>query len=64
MARRKKPVHIAEPDPNQITMPGVRPVSLAERLQCRADTPMLPRRMQKPMDIGFWDPMRDQLEMF
>ena len=26
--------------------------------------PMQPRRAQKPLDIGFWDPMRDQLEMF
>ncbi|WP_230281036.1 hypothetical protein [Croceicoccus sp. Ery15] len=64
MSRRKQPVRIAGPDPNQITMPGVQPVSLAERLQCRADMPMLPPRVQKPMDIGFWDPMRDQLEMF
>ncbi|MGB3740265.1 MAG: hypothetical protein WA948_13065 [Pontixanthobacter sp.] len=57
MTNRKPPVRIAEPDPNQITMPGV-------RLQCRADMPMLPRRVQKPLNIGFWDPMRDQLEMF
>ncbi|MCB2087074.1 MAG: hypothetical protein KDE07_11565 [Sphingomonadaceae bacterium] len=64
MSRRKQPVRIAEPDPNQIAMPGMRPVTLAERLQCRADMPMLPRRVQKPMDIGFWDPMCDQLEMF
>jgi hypothetical protein len=45
-------------------MPGVRLVSLDERLQCRAHMPMLPRRVQKPLNIGFWDPMRDQLEMF
>jgi hypothetical protein len=32
MARRKQPVRVAEPDPNQITMPGVQPVSLGERL--------------------------------
>ena len=64
MTNRKPPVRIAEPDTNQITMPGVRLVSLGERLQCRADMPMLPRRVQKPLNIGFWDPMRDQLEMF
>lgn len=64
MPKRKQPVRIAESDPDQITMPGVRPVTLGERLQCRADMPMLPRRNQKPLDIGFWDPMRDQLEMF
>jgi hypothetical protein len=30
----------------------------------QAQLPMQPRRAQKPLDIGFWDPMRDQLEMF
>ena len=64
MARRKQLVRIAEPDPNQITMPGVQPVSMGERLQFQAGLPMQPRRGQKPLDIGFWDPMRDQLEMF
>jgi len=64
MARRKQPVRVAEPDPNQITMPGVQPVSLGERLQFQAGLPMQPRRGQKPLDIGFWDPMRDQLELF
>ncbi len=64
MAKRRPPTCIAGPDPDQITMPGVRLVSLDERLQCRAHMPMLPRRVQKPLNIGFWDPMRDQLEMF
>lgn len=64
MARRRQPVRITEPDPDQITMPGVQPVSLGERLQFQAGLPMQPRRGQKPMDIGFWDPMRNQLEMF
>lgn len=64
MARRKQPVRVAEPDPNQITMPGVKPVSFGERLQWQAQMPMQPRRSQKPLDIGFWDPMRDQLELF
>jgi hypothetical protein len=64
MARRKQLVRIAEPDPNQITMPGVQPVSLGERLQFQAGLPMQPRRGQKPLDIGFWDPMRNQLELF
>ena len=45
-------------------MPGVQPVSLGERLQWQAQMPMQPRRVQKPLDIGFWDAMRDQLEMF
>ena len=64
MARRKQVVRIAEPDPNQITMPGVEPVSLGERLQWQAGLPMQPRRAQKSLDIGFWDPLRNQLELF
>ena len=64
MAKRKQPVRVAEPDPNQITMPGVQPVSLGERLQFQAGLPMQPRWGQKPLDIGFWDPMRNQLELF
>ncbi|MEL6237952.1 MAG: hypothetical protein AAFQ90_05085 [Pseudomonadota bacterium] len=64
MAKRKPPICIAGPDPDQITIPGVRPVTLGEKLQCRADMPMLPRRNQKALDIGFWDPMRDQLDLF
>ena len=64
MAKRKQPVRIAEPDLAQIVMPGVQPVSLGERLQWQAQMPMQPRRVQKPLDIGFWDAMRDQLEMF
>ena len=64
MTTRKSSVCIAGPDPDQITIPGVRPITLGEKLQCRADMPMLPRRNQKPLDIGFWDPMRDQLDLF
>lgn len=64
MARRKQAVRVGEPDPAQIVMPGVQPVSLGERLQWQAQMPMQPRRAQKPLDIGFWDAMRDQLEMF
>ena len=64
MARRKQPVRVGEPDPAQIVMPGVQPVSLGERLQFLAQLPMEPRRAQKPLDVGFWDAMRNQLEMF
>ena len=64
MARGKQGVRVVELDPNQITMPGVQPVSFGERLQWRAQMPMQPRRAQKPLDFGFWDPMRDQLELF
>lgn len=64
MARRKQSVGFSLPDPSQITMPGVQPVSLGERLQFQAGLPMQPRRNQKPLDIGFWDPMRNQSELF
>ena len=64
MVRRKQPVGVAGPDPNQINMPGVQPVSMGERLQWQAQMPMQPRRVQKPLDIGFWDPLRNQLELF
>ena len=64
MAKRKQPVRVAEPDSAQIVMPGVQPVSLGERLQWQAQMPMQPRRVQKPLDVCFWDAMRDQLEMF
>ena len=64
MAKRKVAVRLEGADPAQIFMPGVKPVSLGERLNWQAGLPMQPRRAQKPLDIGFWDPMRDQLEMF
>ena len=64
MARHKQAVVISCSDPNQITMPGVQPVSLGERFLFQAGLPMQPRRVQKPLDVGFWDPMRDQLELF
>ena len=64
MAKSKGVVRLEGADPAQIIMPGVRPVSLGERLNWQAQLPMQPRRAQKPLDIGFWAPMRDQLEMF
>lgn len=64
MAKSKGVVRLEGADPAQIIMPGVRPVSLGERLNWQAQLPMQPRRAQKPLDIGFWDPMRNQLEMF
>ena len=64
MAKRRAVLRLEGTDPAQMVMPDVRPVSLAERLSWQAQLPMQPRRAQKPLDIGFWDPMRDQLEMF
>lgn len=64
MTRRKQAGRAVAPKPSQITMPGVQPVTLGERLQFQAGLPMQARRGHKPLDIGFWDPMRDQLELF
>ena len=63
MTRKTLP-KIAPPDPAQIMMAGVAPVSMGERLGGLVNQPMQPRRAQRPLDIGFWNPMRDQFEMF
>ena len=62
--KRKSPPRVTAPDPDQITMAGVQPVSLGERLCWLAGQPMQSAREQRPLDIGFWNPMRNQLEMF
>ena len=64
MAKRKTLPQITQSDPAQIMMAGVAPVSMGERLGWLANQPMQPRRAQRPLDIGFWNPMRNQLEMF
>ena len=64
MAKRKTLPQIAPPDPAQIMLAGLSPVSMGERLGWLANQPMQPRRAQRPLDIGFWNPMRDQIEMF
>jgi hypothetical protein len=64
MAKRKILPQITKPDPAQIMMVGVAPVSMGVRLGWLANQPMQPNRQQRPLDIGFWNPMRDQLEMF
>lgn len=64
MTKRKAVPQIAPSDPDQIMTAGVAPVSIGERLGWLANQPMQPRRQQRPLDIGFWNPMRDQIEMF
>lgn len=64
MTKRKPLPQITPPDPDQIMLAGVASVSMGERLGWLANQPMQPRRAQRPLDIGFWNPMRDQLEMF
>lgn len=62
--KRNPPPSLALPDPNQIVMAGVAPVTMGERLTWLASQPTQPRREQRPLDVGFWDPMRNQIEMF
>lgn len=62
--KRNPPPSLALPDPDQIVMTGVAPVTMGERLTWLASQPMQPRREQRPLDVGFWDPMRNQIEMF
>ena len=64
MTKRKPLPQIATPDPDQIMMAGVAPISMGDRLGWLASQPMQPKRQQRPLDIGFWNPMRDQIEMF
>ena len=64
MAKRKKLAQITPPDPDQIMLAGVAPVSMGERLGWLANQPIQRRRQQRPLDIGFWNPMLDQIEMF
>lgn len=49
-------------DDDQAVIDGVRPISLGERLSWMASEPLEPSKTQKPLDIGFWDPMRDQMD--
>ena len=64
MTKRKTLPQITPADPAQMMIAGVAPVSMGERLGWLVAQPMQPRRAQRPLDIGFWNPMRDQIEMF
>jgi hypothetical protein len=49
----------------QTLVPGVAPVTLGNRLAVLANAPLLPRKSQRPADIGLFDTnARNQLEMF
>jgi hypothetical protein len=63
MNARKRERIAALGDPDQIVIAGVQPVSLGEPLTWTAQQPMQPKRAQRPLDVGFWDPMRNQLEL-
>ena len=50
---------------NQTLVPGVAPITPAQRLSLRANAPMEPRKPQRPADHGLFDTnARNQIEMF
>lgn len=51
-------------DDGQVIIDGVAPISLGERLSWMGAQPIEPAAKQKPLDIGLWNPMRDQIELF
>ena len=49
----------------QTLVPGVAPITPAQRLSLRANAPMEPRKPQRPADHGLFDTnARNQIEMF
>ena len=56
-----------EPTPigEQTLIPGVRRVSIYERLMVLAAQPLGPKKLQKPCDLGLFDEVaRNQLDLF
>lgn len=53
------------PDGEQTLIPGVRPITMLDRLEMRIAAPLTPRKPQQPLDIGLFDEVgRNQLELF
>lgn len=53
------------PEGEQMLVPGVAPVTLRQRLDRMTEAPLLPRKLQKPMDIGLFDlAARNQMDLF
>ena len=49
----------------QTLVAGIAPITPAQRLAIRADAPLLPKKPQRPIDLGLFDTAaRNQLEMF
>ena len=49
----------------QSLVPGVAPISVADRLAWRAAAPLGPKKPQRPLDHGLFDmAARDQLDLF
>jgi len=61
------PPFAAEPTPIglQSLVPGVAPISIADRLAQRAAAPLEPKKPQRPCDLGLFDlNARNQLDLF
>jgi hypothetical protein len=55
----------ATPEGEQSLVPGVAPITLADRLAWRAAQPLAPSRPQRACDLGLFDlNARAQLELF
>jgi hypothetical protein len=49
----------------QTLVAGVAPITPAQRLALRADAPLLPKKPQRPLDLGLFDTAaRNQIELF
>lgn len=48
----------------QYLVTGVQPVTMRQRLELVMIQPLLPKREQRPLDVGFWNPMRNQFDLF
>ena len=60
-----EPFTESTPQGEQVLIPGVKPISLRDRLERLADSPLLPRKSQKPLNIGLFDEdSRNQLNLF
>ena len=53
------------PEGEQTLVPGIRPISLRERIEARIAAPLVPTKPQKPLNIGLFDEdARNQLDLF
>jgi hypothetical protein len=52
-------------DGEQTLILGVRPITTRDRIEARMAAPLMPRKPQKPLDIGLFDmAARNQLSLF
>ena len=55
MSASSSPESEATPVGEQTLVPGVQPTSTKERLQALLEAPLVPKKQQKPCDIGLFD---------